>query len=72
MYEAQGYKLALQYRELAVHYLTDAEGAGANQCSHYKEEEGNKRHDGHRQFWLLRRVSNESILSESLSIRNIL
>ena len=72
MYKAQGYKLALQHRELAVHYLTDAEGAGANQGSHYIEKEGNKGPDGHRQYWLLRRVSNESFLSETLSIRNIL
>ena len=38
MYQVLGYKLALQHRELAVHYLTDAEGACANQCSHYERK----------------------------------
>ena len=66
-----GYKLALQHRELAVHYTTDAEVAGANRCSHYTEKKGIEDLRGTDNIGASA-FSNESVLAESLSIRNIL
>lgn len=54
-----------------MHYTTDAEGAGANQCSHYREKKGIKDLKGTDNIGASA-FSNESMLAESLSIRNIL